>query len=93
MEGISISASGPVFSHLLFVYDTLLFLTTSKQNYRNLSTLLHGHCNASGQQVSLQKSVVYFGANVPSQLALELSNMLNMQKVDDMGKYLGIPTI
>lgn len=70
-----------------------MFLTTTKQNCQNLFTLLHGYCNASGQHVSLQKSVVYFGANVPPHLALELSNILNMPKVDDPGKYLGIPTI
>ncbi|KAM1011255.1 hypothetical protein FF1_046480 [Malus domestica] len=43
--------------------------------------------------VSLQKSVVYFEVNTPTQLAAELCNILDMPKVDDPGKYLGLPTI
>lgn len=80
-------------SHLLFGVDTLIFIKASKQNCRNLSTLLQVYCRASGQQVSLQKSVVYFGANIRAHLALELCNILDMPMVDDLGKYLGIPTI
>ncbi|KAB2632574.1 hypothetical protein D8674_028821 [Pyrus ussuriensis x Pyrus communis] len=48
---------------------------------------------ASGQQINCQKSVVYFGANIPALLATELCNILDMPKVEDPGKYLGIPTI
>lgn len=83
LDDIQISASGLVLSHLLFAYDTLIFLNASKQNCRNLSTLLQVYCRASGQQVSCQKSVVYFGANVSAYLALELCTILDMPKVED----------
>ncbi|KAM1965619.1 hypothetical protein ACFX15_045929 [Malus domestica] len=66
LEGLKISASGPVLSHLLFADDTLIFLMATKQNCRNLSSLLQVFCRASGQQVSLQKSVIYFGLNTPT---------------------------
>lgn len=36
---------------------------------------------------------MYFGENVTPQLVLELCDTLNMPKVDDLGKYLGILTI
>lgn len=53
LERIRILASGPVFSHLLFVDDTLMFLMATKQNCRNLSSFMHVYCRVSGQQVSL----------------------------------------
>ncbi|KAB2623924.1 hypothetical protein D8674_037877 [Pyrus ussuriensis x Pyrus communis] len=37
LEGIRISALGPVLSHLLCADDTLIFLLATKQNCRNLS--------------------------------------------------------
>ncbi|KAB2628955.1 hypothetical protein D8674_033750 [Pyrus ussuriensis x Pyrus communis] len=46
-----------------------------------------------GQQISCQKLIVYFGANIPALLATELCNILDMPKVEDPSKYLGIPTI
>lgn len=48
LKGIKISASGPVLSHLLFTDDTLIFLNATKENYRNISSLLHTYCHASG---------------------------------------------
>lgn len=36
---------------------------------------------------------MYFGTNTLAQLALELCNILDMPKVDDPKKYLGIPTL
>ncbi|KAM1310373.1 hypothetical protein ACFX2H_006945 [Malus domestica] len=65
----------------------------TKENCSNLSSLLHVYCKASGQQISLKKSIVYFWANTPTHLALELCNNLDMLKVDNPRKYLGIPTI
>ncbi|KAM1981033.1 hypothetical protein ACFX15_037578 [Malus domestica] len=93
LEGIKLSTSGPMLSHLLFTDDTLIFLVATNQNCRNLSSLLNAYCRASGQQISLQKSVVYFGVNTPAHLSSELCNILDMPKVEDPGKYLGLPSI
>ncbi|KAM2591570.1 hypothetical protein TB2_043955 [Malus domestica] len=48
---------------------------------------------ATKENISLQKLVVYFRPNTLAQLALELCNILDMPKVDDLGKYLGILTL
>lgn len=46
---------------------------------------------ASGQQVILQKSTVYFSANTSVALAQELSGILEMSVMEDPGTYLGVP--
>ncbi|KAM2160939.1 hypothetical protein ACFX1Q_043980 [Malus domestica] len=80
IKGIKLSASGLVLSHLLFANDTLIFLMATKENSRNMSSLLEAYCKA-------------LRPNTLAQLALELCNILDMPKVDDLGKYLGILTL
>lgn len=70
LEGIKISTSGPVFSHLLFADDTFVFLNATRENCNNITSVLHAYCHASGQQVSLQKSVVYFGLNTLTHMVI-----------------------
>lgn len=62
-------------------------------NCQNFSHLVSAYCRASRQQVSLQKSTVYFGANTPMTLAHKLSSILEMLIVEDSGVYLGFPTM
>ncbi|KAM2264809.1 hypothetical protein ACFXTI_040931 [Malus domestica] len=61
------------------------FLDANKDNCKNISCLLHAFCEASGQEVSLQKSVVYFSANTQSVLHDALCIILNISKVEDPG--------
>lgn len=51
------------------------------------------YCEASGQQVNLQKFSVFFGSNVPVVLSKELGGILGMSIVDDPRTYLGVPAI
>ncbi|CAN6702186.1 unnamed protein product [Malus baccata var. baccata] len=44
-------------------------------------------------KVNLQKSSVFFGANVPNKVAAELGSILGMSVVDNPGTYLGVPAI
>lgn len=55
--------------------------------------LIKEYCEASGQQVNLQKSSVFFGVNVPATLSDELGSILGMPIVNDSGTYLGVPTM
>lgn len=43
--------------------------------------------------MNLQKSNVFFGANVSGALSMELSHVLGMSIVDDPGTYLGLPSL
>ncbi|KAM2052668.1 hypothetical protein FF1_002420 [Malus domestica] len=93
LDGIQINANCHRLTHLLFTDDTLVFLKATPDNCRNLSSLLKAYYKASGQQVSLQKSTVYFSANTSVALAHELSGILEMTVVEDPGTYLGVPTM
>ncbi|KAB2601289.1 hypothetical protein D8674_002294 [Pyrus ussuriensis x Pyrus communis] len=93
LEGVKIGGSGPVISHLFFADDTLLFLRADMKNCRNLRHLLDIFCVASGQKVNLEKSNVYFGANVPKEKADQMGNALGMKVVINPGTYLGVPAI
>ncbi|KAB2609074.1 hypothetical protein D8674_012242 [Pyrus ussuriensis x Pyrus communis] len=93
LEGVKIGGSGPVISHLFFADDTLLFLRADMKNCRNLRHLLDNFCVASGQKVNLEKSSVFFGANVPKVNAEQMGNALDMKVVINPGTYLGVPTI
>lgn len=55
--------------------------------------MIEQYCAASGQQVNLQKSSVFFGSNVPTTLAEELGAIMRMPRVADPGMYLGVPAM
>ncbi|KAB2630796.1 hypothetical protein D8674_008315 [Pyrus ussuriensis x Pyrus communis] len=93
LEGVKIGGSGPVISHLFFADDTLLFLRADVKNCRNLKHMLDKFCVASGQKVNLEKSSVFFGANVPKVNADQMGNALGMAVVSNPGTYLGVPAI
>lgn len=93
MEAIRICISEPMLSHLLFIDDTLNISSSYQTELQEFIFPSSMYCRVSGQQISLQKSIIYFGVNTPAHLALELCNVLEMPKVEDPGKYLGLPTI
>jgi len=41
----------------------------------------------------MQKSRVYFSPNTNEAVIVEVSNILGIQKTDDFGHYLSVPTI
>lgn len=52
--------SAPVVSHLLFVDDSLLFFKANRESVEEIKNLLIEYCQASGQQVNLDKSAIHF---------------------------------
>jgi len=47
-------------SHLLFVDDSLLFFGASMENAQEINDVLRVYCRASGQQVNMDKSSIFF---------------------------------
>ncbi|CAL2272793.1 unnamed protein product [Prunus armeniaca] len=89
------------FSHLIFKScsngslndDTLFFLKAPTANCRRLDILPKWYCIASGQLINLDKSNIFFSPNVPSELRIEICDVLNIQPAVNLGKYLGLPTV
>lgn len=74
--GVQLNLYGSTISHIFFVDDTLMFLKADKENCHNLVKLIEIYFEASGQQVNLQKSSVFFGLNVPAGLSEEFGAIL-----------------
>ncbi|CAN6679166.1 unnamed protein product [Malus baccata var. baccata] len=89
IDGVRLGVTGPVLSHIFFADDTLVFMRADEKNCRHLVKLLRDYCDASGQEVNLQKSSVYFGANTPCGVSQELGRILGMQVVGDPGTIAG----
>lgn len=47
-------------------------------------------CRASGQKVSLEKSLIFFSENVHRDLANSISNESGIKGTKELGKYLGM---
>ncbi|KAB2630221.1 hypothetical protein D8674_007740 [Pyrus ussuriensis x Pyrus communis] len=92
LTGIQLNYGCPIISHLFFADDTLIFMRADKQNCDCLLRILDDYCTASGQLVNYQKSCMFFGANVPRSLSVELSHIVGMPLAQDPGKYLGLPS-
>lgn len=87
------SRGGPLLSNLFFADDIMLFAEATTEQASILSSCLHRFCLASGQKVSLQKSRVYFSKNVPTSTRESIYDTLSMEMTDDLGLYLGMPTL
>lgn len=93
LDGVRMNPNGLAISHLFFADDTLIFLKADKKNCTNLVQLLGEYCSTSGQKVNLQKSNVFFGANIPAVVFVELGDILGILTTSDPSTYLGVPAI
>lgn len=66
LNGIKMNPLGPCISHMFFGDDTLICLQANQRNCENIMHILNKYCLASGQQISLNKSSVYFRRNAPA---------------------------
>ena len=92
VSGIKLSRSYPFLTHLLFADDSLFFLKANVAECDALMNTLHKYCYASGQRINFNKSGIFFSPNTHSSLKVALSNTSRVQILNDLGKYLGLPT-
>lgn len=70
-----------------------MFAEASQDQASVINQCLGRFCEASGQKISLSKSRVYFSKNVDSSTQADICNTLGMEATDDLGMYLGMPTL
>lgn len=83
----------PIISHLLFADDSFLFFRAKDGEAQALKNILTTYAEASGQQINLQKSEIYFSKNVSEQVRMSLINILEASESLGTGKYLGLPSM
>ncbi|WZZ66780.1 hypothetical protein YC2023_078150 [Brassica napus] len=90
---ITLSRGGPSLSHVCFADDLILFAEASLSQIRVVRKVLERFCEASGQKVSLAKSLIFFSENVHRDLANSISNESGIKGTKELGKYLGMPVL
>ncbi|KAH1055495.1 hypothetical protein J1N35_033560 [Gossypium stocksii] len=88
---IRLSRLGPVLSHLFFTDDLVIFCRVDEHHGRILKRILNEFYEISRHKVNSRKSNIFFSKGVEQLMVDRLSNLLGFQKVDDLGRYLGIP--
>ena len=88
---IKASQSGPVFSHLFFADDLVLFGSANSENCVAINSALQEFCTKSGQKVSEAKSRVFFSPNVDLDEREALTSILGFNSTINLGKYMGFP--
>lgn len=90
---IKLSRGGPSLSHVCFADDLILFAEASVSQIRVIRRVLEKFCGASGQKVSLEKSLIFFSENVHRDLASLISSESGIKGTKELGKYLGMPVL
>ncbi|XP_050365473.1 uncharacterized protein LOC126784002 [Argentina anserina] len=91
--GVRLCRGSPELSHLFFADDALFFIRATLRNVWELSAIFREYCLASGQEINKEKSSIFFTPNMPRQMAILISEMLDFAEVADPGSYLGLPTV
>jgi hypothetical protein len=90
-DPVKAARNGPVFSHLFFADDLVLFAKADRKNCQSIKEVLETFCDLSGQKVNSCKSKAYFSPNVNPDQRRELCSVLGIDSTPDLGKYLGFP--
>lgn len=90
---IGLSRDGPKLSHICFADDLILFAEASLAQVKVIRRVLDRFCIASGQNVSLEKSKIFFSQNVSRDLERLIAAESGIGSTRELGKYLGMPIL
>ncbi|CAN1320314.1 Putative ribonuclease H protein At1g65750 [Linum perenne] len=81
------------FSHSIFADDLVLFSEAYAAQARVVSDILNRLCEASGQNVSKPKSLIYCSRNTPATISPKVIDVLGIAPTPNLGRYLGVPIL
>ncbi|CAN1142459.1 Putative ribonuclease H protein At1g65750 [Linum perenne] len=90
---ITLAKGGTNLSHIFFADDLILFAEASTDQAQVIHSVLSAFGQASGQEVSKEKSKLYFSKNVSTGCRLGISQSLGIPITSNLGRYLGVPVI
>jgi len=90
IHGVQVCRGAPVVSHMLFADDCFLFCRANVVEAQSLLTILKAYEVASGQEINLSKSEVFFSRNMSGAAQEDLSRIIGVRHVMGTGKYLGL---
>jgi ribonuclease HI len=93
LHGVKICRGAPTVSHLLFADDCFLFCRSNLEETNHLMHILKTYELASGQEINLTKSEVFFSKNLSMAAQEDLSKIMGVRHVLGTGNYLGLPSM
>ncbi|PNX71244.1 ribonuclease H, partial [Trifolium pratense] len=93
LHGVKICRGAPSVSHLLFADDCFLFCRATVAETELLMKILKTYEEASGQEINLAKSEVFFSRNLSAADQEDLSKIMGVRHVLGTGNYLGLPSM
>ncbi|KAA3480210.1 reverse transcriptase [Gossypium australe] len=91
--GVRINRYTPIFTHLLFVDDSMIFGEASLEGVNASKRVLDKYANNSGQVVNFDKFETFLSANVTQEKIMEVCQVLGVHSIDNLEKCLGLPSI
>ena len=79
-------------SHLLFADDILLFLKANVDEADVVNRMITTYCDASGQQVNLSKSSIFFSKGCGQTLKDGIKALMHVENESPTERYFGLPT-
>lgn len=93
LRGISASRSGPTFSHLFFIDDSLIFGRATHEERAEIMRILKVYEESSGQQLKKQKTPLYFSRNTERGVQEDIKTLFEAQVIKQHETYLGLPSL
>lgn len=93
MRWVLIGRGKLAITHLLFENDCIIFGDASAERAHIVSKILLEYEFPSGQQINLDKSLIYFGACVGAEDRNFIINTLGVRMSMNPEKYSGLPMI
>ena len=91
--GVSICKRAPKLTNLHFADDSLLFCRATHSEVNVTMEILQVYVGASSQSISLDKSLVYFSGNTPTEHKQTIVSTLGVKEVVRFESYLGLSTL
>nr|CCA66020.1 hypothetical protein [Beta vulgaris subsp. vulgaris] len=88
-QGIKLSRSSPVLSHLFFADDSLIFFKATPTACAGVKDILARFSRLSGEVINYNKSHIMFSPNTPLKFKRYMRSIVGTPSEESLGKYLG----
>ncbi|XP_042980139.1 uncharacterized protein LOC122310310 [Carya illinoinensis] len=93
IQGVAIAKGGTRVSHLLFADDCVIFGRAKRDEWYKIHGLLDTYGKASGQQLNLQKTTIFFSSNTAESMRQDVQRAARVPVCGSYEKYLDLPAM
>ncbi|XP_074327095.1 uncharacterized protein LOC141665037 [Apium graveolens] len=93
IQGIKVARSAPSISHMFFADDCYIFCKASEDSANHILQMLNIFERASGQQINVEKSSVFYSRNTSFYLKQDIFQILKIKEAEENTHYLDLPNM